>query len=119
MSFVTTQPEALTYAANQWPTLTRYVEDGRLTIDNNVSERRLRDQAIGRKNWMFLGSDEAGPGSRGFSLGESEVSLGANIENLMLTGTGAINGIGNTLGGGSQCSCCAFVKSCEFELAER
>jgi transposase len=33
----------------------------RLTIDNNVSERRLRDQAIGRMNWMFLGSDEAGP----------------------------------------------------------
>jgi hypothetical protein len=37
------------------------VGDGRLTIDNNVSERRLRDQAIGRKNWMFLGSDQAGP----------------------------------------------------------
>ena len=32
-----------------------------MTIDNNVSERRLRDQAIGRKNWLFLGSDEAGP----------------------------------------------------------
>ncbi len=39
----------------------RYTEDGRLTIDNNVSERRLRDQAIGRKNWLFLGSDKAGP----------------------------------------------------------
>jgi hypothetical protein len=35
--------------------------DGRLTIDNNVSERILRDQAIGRKNWMFLGAAEAGP----------------------------------------------------------
>ncbi len=34
---------------------------GRRPIDNNVSERRLRDQAIGRKNWMFLGSAEAGP----------------------------------------------------------
>ncbi len=33
---------------------------GRLTIDDNVSERRLRDQAIGRKNWMFLGSARAG-----------------------------------------------------------
>ena len=33
----------------------------RLTIDNNASERRVRDQAIGRKNWMFLGSAEAGP----------------------------------------------------------
>jgi transposase len=53
--------QAVTYATNQWPALCRYTEDGRLTIDNNVSERRLRDQAIGRKNWMFLGSDEAGP----------------------------------------------------------
>jgi transposase len=53
--------QAMTYALNQWPALCRYTEDGRLTIDNNVSERRLRDQAIGRKNWMFLGSVEAGP----------------------------------------------------------
>src|SRR5262245_64302250 len=40
----------MTYALNQWEALCRYTEDGRLTIDNNVSERRLRDQAIGRKN---------------------------------------------------------------------
>jgi transposase len=53
--------QAVTYATNQWQALCRYPEDGRLTIDNNVSERRLRDQAIGRKNWMFLGSEEAGP----------------------------------------------------------
>ena len=38
-----------------------YTEDGRLTIDNNVSERMLRHQAIGRKNWLFLGSAAAGP----------------------------------------------------------
>ena len=50
----------MTYALNQWQALCRYTQDGRLTIDNNVSERRLRDQAIGRKNWMFLGSDKAG-----------------------------------------------------------
>ena len=53
--------QAITYALNQWSALCRYTQDGRLTIDNNVSERRLRDQAIGRKNWMFLGSDKAGP----------------------------------------------------------
>ena len=52
--------QAITYASNQWRALCRYTEDGRLTIDNNVSERRLRDQAIGRKNWMFLGNDAAG-----------------------------------------------------------
>jgi transposase len=53
--------QATAYALNQWQALCRYTEDGRLTIDNNTSERRVRDQAIGRKNWMFLGSDEAGP----------------------------------------------------------
>jgi transposase len=53
--------QAVTYALNQWGALCRYTEDGRLTIDNNVSERRLRDQAIGRKNWMFLGGGRAGP----------------------------------------------------------
>jgi transposase len=53
--------QAVTYALNQWQALCRYTDDGRLTIDNNASERRVRDQAIGRKNWMFLGSAEAGP----------------------------------------------------------
>ena len=52
--------QAVTYALNQWQALCRYTQDGRLTIDNNISERRLRDQAIGRKNWLFLGNDEAG-----------------------------------------------------------
>jgi transposase len=53
--------QAVTYARNQWAALRRYTSDGRLTIDNNVSERTLRLQAIGRKNWEFLGSAEAGP----------------------------------------------------------
>jgi transposase len=53
--------KAVTYARNQWTALRRYVSDGRLTIDNNLSERTLRLQAIGRKNWEFLGSEEAGP----------------------------------------------------------
>lgn len=52
--------EAITYTTNQWQALRRYTEDGRLTIDNNVSERTLRPTAIGRKNWLFLGNDEAG-----------------------------------------------------------
>ena len=42
--------KAVTYTRNQWEALRRYTEDGRLTIDNNVSERTLRHQAIGRKN---------------------------------------------------------------------
>jgi len=53
--------QAVGYALNQWQALCRYTEDGRLTIDNNASERRVRDQAIGRKNWLFLGSKQAGP----------------------------------------------------------
>ena len=53
--------KAMTYARNQWAALRRYTSDGRLTIDNNVSERTLRLQAVGRKNWEFLGSEAAGP----------------------------------------------------------
>ena len=56
-----TLSKAVTYARNQWEALRRYTEDGRLTIDNNLSERTLRQQAIGRKNWLFLGSEAAGP----------------------------------------------------------
>ncbi len=53
--------KAVTYARNQWGALRSYTKDGRLTIDNNTSERTLRHQAIGRKNWLFLGSMDAGP----------------------------------------------------------
>ncbi len=53
--------KAVFYARNQWLALRRYTADGRLSIDNNVSERTLRHQAIGRKNWLFLGSQQAGP----------------------------------------------------------
>jgi transposase len=53
--------KAVTYARNQWQALRRYTEDGRLTIDNNVSERTLRHQAVGRRNWLFLGNEAAGP----------------------------------------------------------
>ena len=39
---------------------TRYRDDGRLEIDNNTAERALRAVALGRKNWLFAGSDEGG-----------------------------------------------------------
>lgn len=52
--------EAIRYALNQWTGLVRYVEDGRLAIDNNPAERELRRVAIGRKNWTFAGSDAGG-----------------------------------------------------------
>lgn len=52
--------EAFTYTENQWEALNRYTENGELCIDNNASERALRTVAVGRKNWMFAGSDEGG-----------------------------------------------------------
>lgn len=52
--------EALTYLANQWTALNIYLHDGDLAIDNNAVERALKPFAIGRKNWMFFGSDRGG-----------------------------------------------------------
>jgi transposase len=52
---------ALGYLRNQWDALSNYVEDGRLPIDNNATERDLRALTIGRKNWLFIGSPQAGP----------------------------------------------------------
>ena len=52
--------KAINYAQNQRLALQRFVDDGRLPIHNNFSERQLRREAIGRKNWLFLGNDEAG-----------------------------------------------------------
>ena len=49
--------EAINYASKHWGALTRYLEDGRLKIDNNHTERALRGVVIGRKNYMFAGSE--------------------------------------------------------------
>lgn len=51
---------AIGYARNNWAALNRYLDDGDLDIDNNAAERALRCVAIGRKNWMFAGSDKGG-----------------------------------------------------------
>jgi transposase len=50
--------DAIGYARNQWSALTRFLEDGRLPLDNNVSERELRREVTGRRNWTFVGSDD-------------------------------------------------------------
>jgi transposase len=52
--------QAFGYARNQWKRLTRYLDDADLDIDNNAAERAIRGVAIGRKNWLFAGSDEGG-----------------------------------------------------------
>jgi transposase len=52
--------QAITYVLNQWDALNVYVTDGDLAIDNNAAENALRRIAIGRKNWLFCGSDNGG-----------------------------------------------------------
>jgi transposase len=52
--------EALGYARNNWTALVRYTEAGYLAIDNNVAEREMKRIAIGRKNWLFIGSPRGG-----------------------------------------------------------
>ena len=51
---------AIRYALSRWNALTRYIEDGHLEIDNNAAERSLRGVALGRKNYLFAGSDAGG-----------------------------------------------------------
>jgi len=52
--------QGINYALNGWEALCRYTEDGDLSIDNNAAERALRPIAVGRKNWLFFGSDAGG-----------------------------------------------------------
>jgi hypothetical protein len=52
--------EALTYTLNQWAALLCFTENGMLEIDNNTAENALRPIALGRKNYLFMGSDSGG-----------------------------------------------------------
>jgi len=51
---------AIRYALARWDALVRFIDDGRIEIDNNSAERALRAVAIGRKNYLFAGSDRGG-----------------------------------------------------------
>src|ERR1700722_3649209 len=51
---------AVRYALSRWDALLRYVDDGHIEIDNNAAERALRTVAVGRKNYLFAGSDVGG-----------------------------------------------------------
>ncbi len=48
------------YTLTRWQALTRYRDDGRIEIDNNAAERALRGVALGRNNYLFMGSDAGG-----------------------------------------------------------
>lgn len=57
---------AIGYALSRWEALTRYCHDGRIEIDNNAAERALRTVALGRKNYLFAGSDAGGERAAAF-----------------------------------------------------
>jgi transposase len=69
---------AVRYALGRWEALVRYCDDGHLEIDNNIAERSLRAVALGRKNYLFAGSDRGG---------ESAAAI------YSLIGTAKLNGI--------------------------
>ena len=48
------------YGLSRWAALTRYINNGRIEIDNNAAERSIRGIALGRKNYLFAGSDNSG-----------------------------------------------------------
>ena len=52
--------QAINYTLNGWEALRVYTQDGDFSIDNNVAEHQMRPLALGRKNWLFFGSDNGG-----------------------------------------------------------
>jgi len=52
--------KAIDYMLKRWPAFTRFLDDGRICLTNNAAERALRGIAIGRKAWLFAGSDRGG-----------------------------------------------------------
>lgn len=69
---------AINYALARWPALTRFCGDGGVEIDNNAAERALRGVALGRKNYLFMGSERGGESAAGI---------------YSLIGTAKLNGI--------------------------
>ena len=52
--------KAIDYSLSNWRALTRFLDDGNIPIDNNAAENAVRPLVVGRKNWLFVGSQEAG-----------------------------------------------------------
>ena len=52
--------KAMDYMLKRWPAFTRFLDDGRVCLSNNAAERALRGIALGRKSWLFCGSDRGG-----------------------------------------------------------
>ena len=72
---------ALRYALSRWGSFTRYTTDGRLEISNNAVERQVKPATLGRKNWMFAGSDDGGVrAANAYTLVETAKLNGLNPE---------------------------------------
>jgi hypothetical protein len=52
--------KAMDYMLKRWAAFTRFLDDGRICLTNNAAERQLRGIALGRKSWLFAGSDRGG-----------------------------------------------------------
>ena len=52
--------KAIDYLLKRWSAFTRFLDDGRICLSNNAAERSIRGIAVGRKNWIFAGSDSGG-----------------------------------------------------------
>jgi hypothetical protein len=76
--------KAMYYTLNQWEPLTQYLENGDISIDNNIAERQIRPFTIGRKNWLFMGSVAgAKAASVIYSLIETAKANGLNPESYL------------------------------------
>ena len=80
--------EALGYLRNHWDELQVYLGDGRLPIDNNETEQLMKQVAIGRKNWLFVGSVAAGERAADFltivsSAVRNDLDVGAYLKELL------------------------------------
>lgn len=71
--------KAISYALNNWQALTRFLDDVNIPVDNNASERALRVIALGRKNFLFFGHEQAGENIAGlYTLVASCEAVGVN-----------------------------------------
>ena len=76
--------ESITYALNQWKALYRYTENGMLTIDNGYAERLMKPTVLGKKNFLFFGSDGGGEmAATYYSLIQSALLHGLNTEEYL------------------------------------
>lgn len=76
--------EAISYCLNQWHKLTRYLDDGRLNIDNNRAEREAKHFAVGRKNWLFAHTERGANSSAVlYSIVETCKANGININDYL------------------------------------